>query len=453
MMTRFCLLAMAAAGLVVAASTNGNPVTFNKDVLPIMQKNCQGCHRPGEVGPMSFMSYESTRPWAKAIKAAVVAKKMPPWFADPQYGHFANERKLTEEETHTLIAWVDAGAPEGLAKDKPASVNFPEGWTYQPDVVISMLHPYHVPAKGIVEYTYFAVPSGFTKDTWVTSAEVRPMDRSVVHHVIVFVRPPNSSYMQQAKYGEGFVPVTHTRDENGASIPGTEKRVQGNDRTEEGAGTENLCQYVPGTQAQVFTVGDSAKLIPAGADIIFQVHFTPNGQNEVDDTIKLGLTLAKEPPKHRYLTLAAGANTKAFEIPAKDGNYESHSEVVFNQDAQLVWFSPHMHLRGKDMNYRLVYPTGESEVVLSVPHYSFAWQLGYVEEKPVVLPKGTHMLVTAHHDNSANNPFNPNPNVTVRWGDQSWEEMMFGHYAVIVDRDADPKKVATTLSRSKPAAD
>ena len=210
-------------------------------------------------------------------------------------------------------------------------------------------------------------------------------------------------------------------------------------------------QYVPGTQAQVFTVGDSAKLIPAGSDIIFQVHFTPNGKNEVDDTIQLGLTLAKEPPKHRYLTLAAGANTKAFEIPANDPNYESHSEVVFNQDAQLVWFSPHMHLRGKDMMYKLVYPTGETQTVLDVPHYSFSWQLGYVEEKPVLLPKGTHMMVTAHHDNSADNPNNPNPNVSVRWGDQSWEEMMFGHYAVIVDRDADPKKVATTLSRQKNA--
>ncbi len=179
---KFLVVALVITTAALAADTPKNGVTFNKDVLPILQKNCQVCHRPGEVGPMPFLTYEGTRPWAKAMKEAVLTKKMPPWFADPKYGHYANDRRLADPDIKTLVAWVDAGAPEGDAKDKPAPVQWNDGWNIKPDVVFEVAKPYTVPASGTVDYTYFVIPTGFTKDTWVIDGEVRPGNRSVVHH-------------------------------------------------------------------------------------------------------------------------------------------------------------------------------------------------------------------------------------------------------------------------------
>src|SRR5262249_24584242 len=187
------LLALSVAG----ASSAPSPVTFNKDVLPILQKNCQSCHRPGEVAPMKFTSYEETRPWAKAIKQAVLTKKMRPWFADPHYGRFLNAPKLTEADIQQLAAWADNGAPEGKPDDKPAPIEWPQGWQIEPDVIVSMPEPYPVPAKGVVELTSFTIPTGFTKDTWITSIEVRPGNPAVVHHLVLsFVR-----HRDDVKYG------------------------------------------------------------------------------------------------------------------------------------------------------------------------------------------------------------------------------------------------------------
>lgn len=435
------------------------PVTFNKDVLPILQNNCQECHRPNQIGPMSFLTYEGVRPWAKAIKAALLIKKMPPWFADPGYGHFSNERKLTQAEINTLVSWADTGAPEGDAKDRPAPREFsPDGWNIKPELVFALPKPYEVPASGILEYTYIVVPTGFTKDTWVTAAEVLPGNRKVVHHVIAFVRPPGSQWLKDAKPGEPFIPVIHKRDANGAGTgidsrsPDPRARERSADPQTRGIlGSEFLVAFVPGIQPQVFNLaGSSAKLIPAGSDIVFQMHYTTNGKPGTDVT-KVGLILAKDTPKRRYLTI--GASSYQLAIPPNDPNYEVHSQVTFEQDAQLVWMQPHMHLRGKDFEYRLVYPTGESETALKVPNYSFNWQLGYDEAKPVALPKGTRMECTAHFDNSSNNPLNPNPNVTVRWGDQSWEEMMIGWFGVVVEANADPTKVVKRQARPAPPAE
>jgi hypothetical protein len=438
------VLLMSAAAL--AADNSPAPVTFNKDVLPILQNNCQSCHRPNQIAPMSFLTYQDVRPWAQAMKSAVLTKKMPPWFADPKYGHFSNERKLSDTEIKTLVRWAETGAPEGDAKDKPAPREFaPEGWNIKPDLILAMPKPYTVPADGVVEYTYVVIPTGFTKDTWVTAAEILPGNRQVMHHVIAFVRPPGSQWLKDAKPGEPFVPVIHKRDANGAAV-GTDPRspdphAQGGRGQNPQAAAQNefLVAYVPGIQPQTFNLtGNSAKLIPAGSDIVFQMHYTPNGAAGTDVT-KVGLVLAKEAPKARYLTLPA--MTFQFAIPANDANYEVHSQVTFDQDAQLVWLQPHMHLRGKDFEYRLVYPSGTSETALKVPNYSFSWQLGYDEAKPIVLPKGTRMECTAHFDNSANNPANPNPNAVVKWGDQSWEEMMIGWFGVVVDANSDPAKI------------
>ena len=209
------------AGMAFAAAAIAAPVTFNKDVLPVLQKNCQGCHRPGQIGPMPLLTYQNTRPWAKAIKEAVLTKKMPPWFADPRYGHFANERKLTDSEIAVLVRWAESGAPRARPRTARADRSFPPtDGTSQPDRVFAMPTPYEVPATGVIEYTYFVIPTGFTEDTWVAAAEVLPSNRKVVHHVIAFVRPPGSQWMKEAKPGEPFVPVVHKRDANGAGIGG-----------------------------------------------------------------------------------------------------------------------------------------------------------------------------------------------------------------------------------------
>lgn len=446
---RLLILGWTCIGLAAAASSS-----FNHDVLPVLQKNCQSCHRPGEVAPMSFMTYQDTRPWAKAIKAAVLSKKMPPWFADPKYGHFLNDRRLSDAEIKVLVGWADGGAPEGDAKDKPAALQFTEGWNIKPDVVVGMPNAFEVPASGILEYQYIVVPTGFDKDMWVTAAEVRPGNRAVMHHVLIYARAPGSNFLKDAPPGVPFVPVQYERDANGAAVrrippPGPPPANNGQPRGDPMAGVELLAAFAPGLQAQRFDspVADAAKLVPAGSDLVFQLHYTTNGKPATDQT-KVGFQFASNPPKYRYLT--KDATQRDFEIPPNEPNYETHSMVTFNSPAQLVWLMPHMHVRGKDFLYQVVYPTGETETLLSVPKYNFNWQIGYEEAKPLVIPKGTRIECTAHHDNSVNNPANPNPNVSVKWGDQTWEEMMMGFFAVVVDVGVKPQDaiVRTQTGRS-----
>ena len=398
-------------------------VTFNKDVLPILQQNCQSCHRPGEIGPMPLLTYEGTRPWAKSIKNAVATHKMPPWFADSKYGHFANDRRLSDADVNKIVAWVDAGAPEGDAKDKPAPVKWTEGWNIKPDVVIEMPKAYTVPASGVVEYTYFVIPAPFKQDTWVLDGEVRPGNRAVVHHASVHVRPPGSQWLKDAKPGEAFVPP---------------KTAPGDVPSNVNMANEWLLGYVPGVHGEYFDVHHSpadraAKLIPAGSDLVFEMHYTPNGKSAEPDLTKVGFVLAKQPPKKRLLTLPV-ANTD-FAIPPGDANYPGQAEATFDKPVELLYSQPHMHLRGKDMDIKLVYPTGESEMLVSVPHFDFGWQLVYYEDKPITVPKGTRITLSAHWDNSANNRYNPDPSATIHWGDQTWDEMIFAWVGVIADRD------------------
>lgn len=423
------LIAALTMGVAFAAG-DASPATFHRDVLPILQKHCQSCHRPGQVAPMSLLTYQNTRPWAKAIKTAVLGGKMPPWSADPRYSRFLNDPSLLRSEVDTLVAWVDAGAPEGDARDQPAPVTWREGWTIQPDAIVSMPEPFPVPAKGVLELTEVTVPNCFKKDTWVTAIEVRPGNRSVVHHADLFLVP----HKRGVKYG---VPQAQAkeRDAEGVAI----ERVQNDDRLRALQGIEAV--YVPGTPPANYGLHGGAKLIPAGSDFVIQVHYTPNGTATTDRT-EVGFTVAKEKPRRRFLTIVptAARDEQEFHIPAGDPNWETGTEVVFQQDAELVWFLPHMHLRGKDMMYRLIYPGGKSEIVLNVK-YDFGWQFGYELEKPIPVPKGTRLQVTAHFDNSANNRFNPNPNRDVFWGDQTWEEMMIPFFGVVVDPSFDPKKI------------
>ncbi|HEY3827270.1 MAG TPA: thiol-disulfide isomerase [Bryobacteraceae bacterium] len=429
-------------GVLAGTAFAADSITFHKNVEPILQAHCQSCHRPGQTAPMSLLSYESARPWAKAIKTAVLTRKMPPWFADPRYGHFTNDRSLKQTDIETIAQWADAGAPEGSPKEAPASINWPaDGWEIQPDIVING-PGVAVPAKpkaNVIEWTYITVPGGFKEDTWVTSMEIRPSEPLVTHHICVYFKPhsENTEYntpvwSPRARDQNGIAPA-EAAGANGRNLP---KSVL------EGTNGPEGC-YVPGQYTQNYRLFHAAKLIKAGTDMVFQLHYTPNGKDVVDHP-RLGFTVAKTPAERVYVTIGTSApsDPKHFAIPPNNPNWESPPmEAEFLEDAELVSMFPHMHVRGKDMTYQLTYPNGETETILSVPRYDFNWQLGYDVSKPIKIPKGTRMKVTAHFDNSANNKFNPDPNQTVYYGDMTWEEMMFPFFSVTVDSAANARKV------------
>jgi hypothetical protein len=438
-MTRILWIAL---GMFAGTAFAADSITFHKDVEPILQANCQGCHRPGQTAPMSLLSYESARPWAKAMKNAVLTKKMPPWFADPRYGHFTNDRSLKQADIDTIAQWADAGAPEGNPKDAPAVKNWPaDGWEIQPDFIVNGPE-FAVPSKptaNVIEWNYITVPSGFKEDTWITSMEIRPSEPSVTHHICVYFKP----HTEGTEYNK---PVwsARPRDEKGiapAEAAGANGRNLPKSLLEGSNGPEGC--YVPGQYTQDYRLFHAAKLIKAGSDMVFQLHYTPNGKDVVDRP-RLGFTVAKAPTERTYVTIGTSApsDAKHFAIPPNNPNWESPPmEAEFLEDVELVSMFPHMHVRGKDMTYTLTYPTGETETLLSVPRYDFNWQLGYDVAKPIKIPKGTRMKVTAHFDNSVNNKFNPDPNQTVYYGDMTWEEMMFPFFSVTVDPSVNTKKV------------
>jgi len=430
---------------------NSSAVTFGKDVLPILQRNCQTCHRPGQIAPMSFLTYQNTRPWAKAMKAAVVSRKMPPWFADPQYGHYTNDRSLKQSEIETIAKWADSGAPEGDPKEAPVALQWPEGWRIQPDVIVPgpVMEIPARPKNNVVEWISVTMPSGFTKDTWVTSVQIKPEHPEVTHHICVAYMPHNPN----AKMG---VPQWQDkeRDEDGAAIPDKGPTFGGGPprgaaaaarqgatapATSTNGGAEDC--YLPGNPAADYRGLKAAKLIPAGYDVFYSIHYTPNG-NAYTDHIQLGFTTAKEAPERRYVSLAASApmDAKRFAIPPNDPAWLSPpAEATFLRDVELVFMMPHMHYRGKDAKWTLEYPDGRQEVVLNVPRYDFNWQLGY--DTSIKVPAGTKLHVDVHFDNSVNNKFNPNPNKTVYYGQMTWEEMMYQFFGVVVEKDADVTKI------------
>jgi hypothetical protein len=389
MTIRFCAAyLLGSLGCAAAASP-----TFSIDVAPILYSRCVECHRQGEAAPMTFTSYAEIRPWAKAIKQAVLTRKMPPWLADPHFGSFRNDRRLPENDVQTIVAWVDAGAPEGNPKKTPPLPRFETGWRIgRPDAVFDIGTDYDVPANGIVSYQYFTVPTHFTEDRWVEAAEVRPGQRGAVHHVIAFIKEPSNQSERPRDAGNILV----------GYAPG-----------------ENPLELMAGT----------AVLVKSGSSLTFQMHYTPNGK-PVKDRSYIGLRFAKEPPKTR--AFRGMAINPFFRIPANDPNFEVRSSYTANQDITLDSLMPHMHLRGKDFNYTVVYPDGRQEVLLSVPNYDFNWQLRYLLKSPLVLPKGTRIDCVAHFDNSPNNKFNPDPSKDVRWGDQTFEEMMIGFFTYTV---------------------
>jgi mono/diheme cytochrome c family protein len=372
-------------------------VTYTKHVARILQNNCQECHRPGQIGPFALLTYDDANAWSETIREVVQEGRMPPWFADPNHSKFANDRRLAQDERETLLAWIEQGCPKGDDKDLPPAKQFVDGWTIgKPDLVFTMNEEFEVPAeapKTGVPYKYFSVDTNFKEDRWVERAEARPGALSVVHHIVVFVAPP----------GQGFNP-----EKGGRVLVGT----------------------APGDMPLILQPGQ-AKKVPAGSRFVFQMHYTPDGTARKDRS-SVGIIFAKDLPQHQILTMPV--LNPGLHIPPGDDNYEVESSFSFKDDAHIIGFMPHMHLRGKDFLYEVVYPDSKSETLLSVPRYNFNWQSAYRLAAPKAVPKGTKLHCVAHFDNSTKNPNNPDPTTTVRWGDQTWEEMMIGWTDFYFDR-------------------
>jgi hypothetical protein len=418
----FSFVLFLAAG-VVGASGDKPPSaapTFYRDVLPILQKQCQQCHRSGEIAPMPLVTYEDVKPWARQIAKNARSKRMPPWFADPCCGHFADDPSLAESEIATLAAWAETRAP-GDARDVPPSPHWTQGWNIAaPDTVLQMPKPVQIPADGDVEYTYEIVPTNFTEDRWVQASEIRPSSRQYVHHAVVYIRPPDSKWLRGAPL---TVPFT------ASSLNDPALKHQAHETT-----SDLLLVYAPGSSPDRWPDG-MAKFIPAHSDLVFQVHYTANGQAGSDQT-SVGLVFAKTRPAQRVLTLQLANDHDPVPIPPNTDNYRVEVHGTLPNDALLLSFFPHMHLRGKRFEYNLLRPDKTPETLLRV-NYDFYWQLSYRLSEPRLVKAGSTLQAVAWYDNSTSNPHNPDPDSPVMWGDQTYNEMMVGFFDVAVPAGVD----------------
>lgn len=437
-------------------------VTFNKDVAPIMFKNCAECHRPGEAAPMALLSYKDARPWAKSIREKVATKQMPPWHADPHVGEFSNDRRLTQAEIETIVAWVDGGAKEGEAKDLPPAPQFPDGWLIgKPDLILSMPEEFTLDATGPDEYQYFEIPTDFKEDVYVQRAEARPGNRQIVHHIIAFVQPPPKDGKPQRKltkeemeklraeqeknsiqYRDGFLMRTKADApvyDDGCAIPsgGGGSRRDGGGQAEMGM---LLCGFAPGMNPSIWEPG-TVKKIQAGSKLIFQMHYSKAAGSVQKDRSSIGLIFAKQPLNRQVFTQPISNNY--FKIPPGAERHQVTACWTAKDDIHLINAMPHMHLRGVAMEIKAFYPDGRSEVLLNVPNYSFSWQTVYYYKKPLAIPKGTKFLVTAYFDNSAKNKFNPDPTKAVRFGEPTYDDMMIGWIDYTVDNQQLNQPMAT----------
>jgi peroxiredoxin len=379
-------------------------VTYARDISRIMQDRCQRCHRPGEVAPMSLLNYDDAKQWSETIHEVVLEQRMPPWHPDPRYGKFSNDRRLSQREMDTLLAWVEQGCPKGTDADQPAPKEFVQGWAIgQPDLVLEMPEEFAVPATGVVPYKRFAVDPGFKQDVWFQAAEARPGNRAIVHHILVYIQAPGQ-------------------------------------RTYQPDGTASILSgWAPGDLPYVYPSG-TAKRIPAGSRFIFEMHYTPNGTAQSDRS-RVGIIFAKEPPEQ-----IAETNILAnipFKIPPGAPRHVGQLNYTFRDDARILGFMPHMHLRGLTAHYELTRPDGTRETLLSVPDYDFNWQSVYRFAEPIRVSKGSKLSWVGVWDNSPDNPRNPDPTREVRWGEQTWDEMMNGWMDLVWDRPATKEQPAT----------
>jgi hypothetical protein len=409
------VVATTGAGQAPSSPAQGTP-TFSRDVAPILYANCVVCHRPGDIAPMSLVTFNDVRPWARAIEKAVSDGIMPPWHADAAPGTFENERRLTAAEKDTIRQWVAAGAPQGDPAAIPSAPAFADGWRIgQPDAVLEMQEDYAVPARGKIEYEYFYIPTNFTDTKWLRAIEVRPGNRSLVHHVLVYYLAPAEGPAQTPAIR--LVPE-HNRppqrqDERGIALS-PQRRMPGQQ-------SRLLATYAPGPDPQVFRSGTAVRLAPGGT-IQLQMHYTATGTPGSDRT-KVAMVFAKEPPEHEVRP--AQFLNGQFTIPAGAPDHRVDTHVDFVQDAVVWGIFPHTHVRGKRWNYTLELPDGTKRTLLSVPKYDFNWQTYYMFKEPLQVPKGARIVSSAWYDNSPANRSNPDPKVDVRWGDQTWEEMQY----------------------------
>ncbi len=375
-------------------------VTWTRDIAPILQQHCQVCHRPGQVAPFALTTWKDAAGWSAMIREVVEQVRMPPWSASPLHGRFANDPSLSASEKQLLFDWIDADCPEGDPADLVPAPRFPEGWNIpRVDQVVSISAPFTVPAQGVLEYQFFEVDPGFKEDRWIQAAEIRPSNRAVVHHCSVFLRAPGSQELaEQGKLGSFF-----------------------------------LTGLAPGTQPMVLSDG-RAKLVPAGWRLVFVVHYIAVGSEQTDQT-ELALAFADPKTVRQEVATKLMVDTD-LSIPAHEANHQVSQTWRINDPVLLLSFFPHMHLRGKSFRYEVVFPDGQEEVLLDVPHYDFNWQHRYVLAEPRRLPAGTLIRCVAVYDNSANNPLNPDPSATVVAGPQSWDEMFNGYFDVVLaDQD------------------
>lgn len=387
---------LASQSVVARDSAATPPVapTFTRDVAPILYEHCVECHRQGMFAPMSLMTYEEVRPWVASIKRRVERREMPPWFTDSAPGVFKNDARLSPAEIDTLVAWANAGAAKGDDKDLPKAPTFTEGWTIgQPDEIFTA-QSYTVPASGTIPYMNLRIPMSVARDRYIQAIEIRPSNRSVVHHIIANAQPSGTAVVAEG-------------GPNSINLVGITPNKPG-------------VRYDPGT----------ARVIPAGYDLVLSVHYTAIGVETVDQT-RVGIIWAKERPQR--ISATSSITDTRFVIPPGNPNYEVRSSRTFENETRITALMPHMHVRGRSMKYIAHYPNGTSAVLLDVPKFDFNWQINYQLVKPIILPKGTRLEVIATFDNSPGNRYNPDPSSEVRWGDQSWEEMMIGWYYVETD--------------------
>ena len=392
-------------------------VTYSRDIAPLLQQHCVECHRAGEIAPFALMDFDEVAGWAAMMVEVTRENRMPPWHADPKHGKFSNARRLNDREKQLLVDWVAAGTPEGDRAEQPKPREFVSGWQLPqaPDQVISVHKtPFKVPAQGEVRYQYFKADPDFKEDKWLSAAELQPGNRAVVHHILAFARPAGSP---------GGI--------GGGGVSGF------------------LVGYVPGMRAEAFPTG-MAKRVPAGSELVFQVHYTPNGTEQLDDS-KLGLVFA-DPKTLTHEVRTTSAANPAIRIPANAGNHREQATTRQSLPGSLlIACMPHMHLRGKSFLYEAQFPDGKSEVLLDIPHYDFNWQTSYHFAEPKPIPAGTTIKCVAHYDNSEHNLANPDPSKLVRWGDQTWEEMLIGYFDIAVPMSESAEK-ATSKTKPKAAA-
>jgi peroxiredoxin len=370
-------------------------VTYSKQVAPILRDRCVACHRPGEIAPFALTTYQQAAGWAETIAEVVRDGRMPPWHASPDYGKFRNDAHLSEDEKRLLTDWVADGAPEGdvgKAPELPAVAQ--GGWRIpKPDLVVELPKTVTVPARGVLPYQYFLIDPKLDHDVWVRASQVRPGNPTVLHHLVVFVLPPGQ---------RGLNPVD----------------------------ADFMAAYSPGMPPRELPAG-TAKVIPAGAQLLIQAHYTPRGTPQTDRSV-IGFTFADPATIRKRITSIAAINFQ-LRIPAGVSDFPAVAEHRFNQDYILYALLPHMHLRGKSFRFEATYPDGRREILLDVPRYEFDWQNAYILDQPKRLPEGTIMRCVGHFDNSAENPNNPDPTRIVTFGEQTNDEMLIGYMDASLD--------------------